>query len=441
MNLKKSLSIFLAIGSLVALQSCSNTSSTIGSGETPEPSPPEATPAATPSPEATPQATPAATPSPKPTPEATPKATPSPKPTPAKTMADFDMERSAKLTDTAKLLAGMKLGEGSAIADLQNTNAWSQQNSFFENAWSQLESQQLSKVRTWSDAELPSINATSPQIFYPFSGPDFLYAYSLFPNAKEYVLVGLEPPGTLDDFEQLSASAVNGKLQGARESLYAILKFSFFRTKDMAVDLSQQGVLPVLLVFMARTNNKILDLQYVALDKDAQIQVLSQGIAAGKDAIPGVKISFVPEGKSNPRDLYYFSTDLSDAGLAKTPQFAKFIKTKDAPVTYLKAASYLMHYEEFTDIRNLILSQSSHVLQDDSGMPFRHFESSKWDMKFYGNYIGAIPLFAEFYQKDLRNIYAQGSGIKPINFGIGYKYYEGSHLMLMSAKDSTSASK
>lgn len=429
MKAKKYLSVLFAIASLVALQSCSNTGSNVGAGETPKPA--EATPAAVAEPpEATP--TPVAEP---------PEATPSPEPTPADPMAEFDMARSAKLTDTAKLLAGMKLGGKSAIADLQNTNAWSQQNRFFENAWSQLEDQQLSKVRKWSAAELTSINATSPQVFYPFSGPDFLYAYSLFPNAREYVLVGLEPPGTLADFEQLSASAINSKLQGARDSLYAILKFSFFRTKDMAVDLSQQGVLPVVLVFMARTNNQILDLQYVALDKDAQIQVRAEGEPASKGAIPGVKISFVPEGQSNPRDLYYFSTDLSDSGLAKTPQFAEFVKTKETPVTYLKAASYLMHYQEFTDIRELILSQSSHVLQDDSGMPFRHFDPSEWDMKLYGNYIGAIPLFKEFYQQDLKNMYAKGSDVKPINFGIGYKYYEGSHLMLMSAEAPSSASK
>ena len=42
--------------------------------------------------------------------------------------------------------------------------------------------------------------------------------------------------------------------------------------------------------------------------------------------IPGVKIDFVSQGEKEPRTLYYFSADISDDGLKKTPQFSQFIK-------------------------------------------------------------------------------------------------------------------
>jgi len=32
-------------------------------------------------------------------------------------------------------------------------------------------------------------------MYYMFSGPDFLYAYTFFPNANTYILAGLEPVG------------------------------------------------------------------------------------------------------------------------------------------------------------------------------------------------------------------------------------------------------
>ena len=347
-------------------------------------------------------------------------------------LAKFDKVKSEKLTDTAKLLAGMNLDADSPVAKVQKNNGWRNHQNFFKNAWSKLENQQLAKVRKWSSEELQQINASSESIFYPFSGPDFLYAYSLFPKAKEYLLIGLEPVGNIPDFTKLSDNQSNYKLREARSSLSEILQFSFFRTNDMKVDLQKQGVLPILYVFMARTGNRILDLQYIGLDKDANIQKFEKGM------VPGVKIAFVPQGESEPRNLYYLSTDLSDSGLKRRPELTKFVAKLDNPVTYLKAASYLMYNGSFSNIKNTILARSSYLLQDDSGMPLKSFNSSQWDLKFYGAYTRPIGLFSNRYQSDLRKVYANNKSIKSLNFGIGYKFgVNQSNLMLGKTKKLT----
>jgi len=416
MNNQRPLSILFAlISALVFLQSCTDTQT--GNSQTENTTPTETT---TDSPE---------TNSAKVT---EPTATPTPEP-PADPLAKFDMERSAILTDTAKLIAGMKIDDASPLAEIENTSAWINHAQYFQNQWPTLENQQLSKVRTWSQSELKSINESAPSIFYPFSGPDFLYAYSLFPNAKEYLMIGLEPVGTLPDFQNISAAQKAQKLNNINQSLYAILEYSFFRTLDMEVDLSNQGVLPILLVFMARTNNQILDVQYVGVDKDGQLQEREPGSSAG--LVPGVKISLLPEGETEPKTLYYFSTDISNDGLNKTPGFLEFAKQyAEGSVTYLKAASYLMHYDSFSTIRDLILNQSKALLQDDSGMPVRYVDEAKWERTFYGQYIAPIQLFANRYQADLREIYQSDPNIEPLNFGIGYKFYNDSNLMLAERK-------
>ncbi len=351
-------------------------------------------------------------------------------PTTVDPLAKFDKTKSEKLTDTAKLFAGMDLDANSPLAKVQKNNGWYNHKNFFRNAWSKLENQQLAKIRKWSADELQPINATAPSIFYPFSGPDFLYAYSLFPKGKEYVLIGLEPVGTVPDFTKLSDKQINYKLREARSSLSEILRFSFFRTNDMKVDLQKQGVLPILYVFMARTSNRLLDLQYIGLDKDANIKKFQKGM------VPGVKIIFVPEGESEPRNLYYFSTDLSNSGLTRRPELTKFVTQLDNPVTYLKAASYLMYNGSFSNIKNTILANSAYVLQDDSGMPLKSFNSSQWDLKFYGAYTRPIGLFSNRYQSDLRHIYTINKNIKPLNFGIGYKFgVSQSNLMLSETKN------
>ena len=350
-------------------------------------------------------------------------------------LAKFDKTKSEKITDTAKLFAGMNLDANSPFAGVQKTNGWRNHQNFFKNAWSKLEQQQLTKVRKWGAGELKQINAVSPSVFYPFSGPDFLYVYSLFPKAKEYVLVGLEPVGNVPDFTKFNNNQINYKLRQSRSSLSEILQFSFFRTNDMKVDLQKQGVLPVLYIFMARTGNRILNLQYVGLDKDANIQQFQKGM------VPGVKIAFVPEGESEPRNLYYFSTDLSNSGLTRRPELTKFVTNLENPVTYLKAASYLMYNSSFSNIKDTILSNSSHVLQDDSGMPLKSFDKSQWDLTFYGAYTRPIGLFSNRYQSDLRKAYKGNKNIKALDFGIGYKFgVNQSNLMLAETKNTSKKS-
>ncbi|NMG07541.1 hypothetical protein [Brasilonema sp. UFV-L1] len=349
--------------------------------------------------------------------------------TPPEPKVEFEQAKSDKLTNTAKFLAGMEVDSNSNLAVLQKKSNWQNHRRFFENAWSKLETQHLAKLRQWSQQELKQINTAFLPVFYPFSGPDFLYTYSLFPQAKEYVFMGLEPVMNVPDLVTLSENQRDLKLQEIRSSLQDILQFSFFITKEMKVDLQKQGVLPILYVFMARTQNSILDVQDVGIDKDAKIQQFQKGM------IPGVKIIFVPKGESQPRNLYYFSTDASNSGLKQRPEFSQFISQLDLRVTYLKAASYLMYGEDFSDIRTLILAKTTYLLQDDSGIPLKFFDRSRWNLKFYGSYIRPIPVFNHDYQPELRQIYVTDKTIKPLNFGIGYKFgVNESNLMLAETK-------
>lgn len=372
---------------------------------------------------------------------ATEKATPQASEKPGKLKAaatpvafnpNVDSAKAVKYTNEAKFLAGMKV-DGGPLASTEKTQFWQAHAAFFNDVWARLEKQQLSNLRKWAAKELKPLNQSSEVVFYPFSGPDFLYSYSFFPKKKTYVLVGLEPVGSLPNPQKASDAEINQNLQGIQQSLRAILQWSFFLTNDMKVDLSQKGVLPILFVFLARTNNKIVDVQYVGLQKDATAQVLEKK-DKGK-LIPGIKIDFVPQGESETRSLYYFSADLSDSGLRQTPEFNKFIQNLGKSITYVKSASYLMHYANFSIIRNLILSQSTGLLQDDSGIPVKYFDRSKWNLKFYGSYTQPIALFQDEYQPNLKSIYQNKSNVKPLTFGIGYRYQvSNSNLMLAVGK-------
>ena len=104
--------------------------------------------------------------------------------------------------------------------------------------------------------------------------------------------------------------------------------------------------------------------------------------------------------------------------------------------TFIKSASYLMYNEDFSTIRRLILDQSQIILQDDSGIPHSAFQKHGYHYTLYGMYNGPISLFSSKYQTSLSNSYkSEKQNVKPLVFGIGYKYKPGeSNLVLYRKK-------
>ena len=266
---------------------------------------------------------------------------------------------------------------------------------------------------------LKYIYEDSSPLFYTFSGPDFLYANTFFPNAQTYILCGREPVGTLPDVASLSSGDRANALGNLRTALNAILSFSFFITADMKNDLTQtqlSGTIPVLYVFLARAGCRVTDAQLVKLNDAGEL-------TTGKSKTPGVRISFIgTQGQS--QTLYYFTTDLSNWGIKSNPAFMQFCKSHGQGNAFVKAASYLMHMSEFTTVRDFLLSNSRSIIEDDSGIPLKFFNGNDWMVSLYGYYPGPIELFKQHFQTDLDAAF-KTSTAGPIPFGFGYQWKPG----------------
>ena len=133
--------------------------------------------------------------------------------------------------------------------------------------------------------------------------------------------------------------------------------------------------------------------------------------------------------------MYYFSAELDNRQLSNNFAISEFIGKADKLVTYLNTAAYSLYQEDFTQMKNLILTQSNYLLQDDSGMPLEAFDRDNWDLKFYGKYTQPIALFNKYYQPDLRRVYELDDDIVPLSFDIDYPTDEDrSNLMLARNK-------
>lgn len=347
----------------------------------------------------------------------------------------------------ATLLAGKPQTEANKYQVYEENSAWKSYQTKSEQLWSKNKKAKFETMRHWAKQELAAPNEAGGLLFYPFSGADFIHADIFFPNADQYLLIGLEPIGTLPDIEAVNKSSLGAYLGSIDRAMHYLLSLSFFRTKSMEVDLTGKvnkhlnGTLPLLMVFMNRLDSEILYYERVAVSKDGKLIGEEQyQKPEGKDStLYGTKLTFKRSGEEKVRTLYYFSADLSNAGLQKRPDFVAMLNNLRPNSIYIKSASYLMYKEYFSTIRNIVLGHTRYYLQDDSGMPINYFPKDTWDCTFYGAYTRPIDLFKNYFQKDLRNIY-QGNDkdytVKPLPFGIGYQYKEGtSNLMLAVRKE------
>jgi hypothetical protein len=329
--------------------------------------------------------------------------------------------------DTARFLAGLPPSAESPLMPLTKDPSWQRHARFFDTAFGQLEQRQLSKIRSWADANLA---APRPTMFYMFSGPDFLYADAFYSKASTYVLSALEPVGSVPDLTRLPRGGTGSALHNVERSLSTIINYSFFITNLMRTDLRAgqvNGALPILYVFLARSGKTIRDVTPVTLDDSGAL--LPQATTTGKNLAQGVKILFAGSDGAE-RTLYYFSTDLSNGGV-KNSGFLKFCETLAPGNSLIKSASYLLHSGNFTTVRAFLLNNSATIIQDDSGVPLSNYDPKKWRFFPFGRYAGPIGTFPGRYQQSYAELFRRS---QPMNFGIGYRWRSHESNLLLAVR-------
>ncbi|MFL5727905.1 MAG: hypothetical protein ACJ75J_00340 [Cytophagaceae bacterium] len=344
-----------------------------------------------------------------------------------------------KFENTARFISGIAQDKSSDLAALDTMKSWQSYARSSDSSWKMLEVNRFSKMRDWAKTELAEANSAKRNLFYPFSGPDVLNAIILFPNADTYTLLAMEPIGELPDLSKLNVAARNSYLESVEQSLNDLFKKSYFITKNMIGHLQKSkvnGTVPLMCVFLKRTGNTITDIQNVYVDSSGKelprpyrnVGIDGAGNVNIKDdsarkvpGTPGVKISFLTsEGK--PKTLYYYQVNLEDRLLKKNQGFITYLNQMKSVNSYLKSASYLLHYNEFVVARNLVFDKSECILQDDSGIAYDFFDKDKWNIQLYGSYAKPVNDFPHIKEPNLAKAYKTDSTVKPLPFTLGYHW-------------------
>src|SRR5262249_7476383 len=161
-----------------------------------------------------------------------------------------------------------------------------------------------------------------------FAGPDAITPLVCFPQSPRYVLVALEPAGTLPTEQQIHRKQLPAYLGAMRKTMASILGRSFFVTREMDREFRGQvtdGLLVPIVELLVRTGHTVLGMRYMRLDDDGRMvdraaNYHTQGVIGNK----GVEIEFRRDSDQSVHRLCYLSVNLSNGRLRDDAAFLKF---------------------------------------------------------------------------------------------------------------------
>ncbi|HJZ97891.1 MAG TPA: hypothetical protein VKE70_15375 [Candidatus Solibacter sp.] len=356
---------------------------------------------------------------------------------PAREKTAAPIPQSREADDVARFLAGLPGAPDSPYLELEQSAAWRQHRKALDDAWKRAGAHLLSGLAEFQREELNRQPMERAAVFYPFSGPDAITPLLCFPHSERYVLVALEPAGTLPAAGHIGKKNLPEYLAATRTTMASILGRSFFVTREMDRQFRGQvtdGLMLPILELLVRTGHTVLGFRYVRLDEEGRlVERAADYHAPGKVGNKGIEIEYRAATDRSVHRLCYLSVNLANDRLRENTAFSKFAATLKGSSTLLKATSYMLHQPEFSTIRDLIVQVSGTVLQDDSGIPYRYFSGAAWRVQLYGAYQRPYGSFRWMEQKDLRAAYGR-PGVKPLPVEIGYGYRRIASNMLLAER-------
>ncbi len=259
-------------------------------------------------------------------------------------------------------------------------------------------------------ADLPST------VVYPFGGGDLSSALTVYPDAKELTTISLEAAGDirvidtiksarLDDAVNSIGNEIRRLYQSAHsttKSLQAVSHFDLPGTIMFALaGLTVHGMEPVALrYFDIEPDGSITYLTSAQLDeRAAELTAKKAGAPPKKithywyeqvSAFANVEIQFRPRGEASAplRTYRHIVANLDDSHMAADDRVIRHLQRKGKVAVMTKAATFLLWYDDFTQIRNYLLKNVAWMISDASGLPPSYAEPAGFEQITYGDFTG-----------------------------------------------------
>ncbi len=277
--------------------------------------------------------------------------------------------------------------------------------------------------KAWADpaqsfiAELRPQNLTTT-VVYPFGGGDLSSALSVFPDATELTTISLEAAGDVRVIDTISKARFGDDVDAVTLYLRRLYQSAYSSTKALQAASHDQlpGTIMMALAGMAVHDMEPVELRYFDIEPDGSLRYLSndelqqradeyketkRGQAPPKEithywyeqdsAFANVEIKFRARGadpKTPLRTYRHIVANLDDKHMAADDRVLRHLRAKGKVAVMTKGASFLLWYDDFSQIRDYLLKNVAWMISDASGLPPSYAEPAGYEQITYGEFTG-----------------------------------------------------
>ena len=315
-------------------------------------------------------------------------------------------------------------------------------------------------------ADLPT------RVVYPFGGGDLLTALVTFPHATEIDTVSLEPSGDVRSVDTIAPDDLDGALADVRDMTRRLFAVAHSKTTTMSKMAKAKfpGELALALIALTMNDLEPVAVRYFRVAPDGQLHYMSPAdIAAGAWAAPpppvsttptsttpaavtdsgpppaapappalrpakpqpfaNLEIEFRPRGGGPTRVFRHISANLDDQHLTADPGVIRYLETKGDVTAMTKAASYLLWWRGFSQIRTYLLGHMVWMISDSTGIPPENAAAAGFEQIPYGHFEGTFLKTTQKQSEAFQKLWADS--VESISFWFGYPDIAGNaHLMI-----------
>ncbi len=328
------------------------------------------------------------------------------------------------------------------------------------------------------------------RVVYPFGGGDLLTALLTFPHATEINTLSLEPSGDVRAVDTIAAEDLDGALADVRDMTRRLFAVAHSKTSTMSKMAKAKfpGELSLALIALSMNDLEPVSVRYFRVEPDGALHYLTQadlddaarpsprttgtaaaaapaappttgtattattttGMAATETAPTGtaptgtappgtpaarkqlfanLEIQFRPRGGGATRVFRHFSTNLDDIHLTAEPGVLHYLEAQGTVTAITKAASYLLWWKTFSQIRTYLLEHMAWMISDSTGIPPENASAAGFEQIPYGRFEGTFLKTTQKQSDAFQKLWA--SSTESMSFRFGYPDIDGNaHLLI-----------
>jgi hypothetical protein len=295
--------------------------------------------------------------------------------------------------------------------------------------------------------------ALPDKVVYPFGGGDLVTALTTYPDAHEITTVSLELTGDPRRIRGMDGPSLEQSLSRLRRQI-AELYFIDDYSRSETLKRTQRGDIPgelsFFLVGLSIHGFEPVGLRYFTLGAGGAVHYLSEREIAEREhslaknrkatwwppdfseSFANSEITFRAIGAPATEPLRvhrHIAQNLADEALEKNPALLRHLEQKGPVVAIVKAASYLLWLDAFSDMRDYLLGHAVFMISDSTGIPPSLAARAGFVQETYGRFTGSLLPANGGYNRELRKLW-RSQPRRRLPFRYGYLSAKEAHLLV-----------